>query len=565
MSIQMKEIQFPEVNYDHWKEEAIKALKGKPFESLHTKTIDGVTLKPLYTQEMLVDELGEQLEKQIATIRSLKAQEGFKLAQQIYGDSPSHFFENLKDGIHKGNDVIFIDSHAISFEWDDENLTILAQFLSENSFKISIQNIQDPILKVFDKINDKNITGYIVGDEPISLPEFPGVKTLCLNTVHYHYEGANAVQELAIALAKAAQILEQENVDEDFASKFFVNFAMDTQFFAEVAKIRAFKVLWKAFASAYTAKEPIAIPVIGETSLRSFSTLDHYVNLLRAGNQGFSALIGGVDVFTVHPHDCLTKTTDKSIRIARNVSLVIKEESRVEEVLDPAGGSYFIESLTAEFVEKAWDLFIEIQDAGGFNAYVESGKLQSSIEEVYNSRLKAVETRKHSLIGTNIYANPADELPQQLNSRFDYVKRLAIPFERLRTNYAKVQPKIGILTYGNLKDFKPRADFVAGFFATAGVIPAQSGEIQTVEEAKKWLKESSFNYVIIAAKDDDAKQIIPEILAHKPQNLLVDVAGKYKEEEQQWLADGLNGFIYAGQNIVEKLTEVLEGVKGVQQ
>ena len=565
MSIQMKEIQFPKVNDDQWKEEAIKALKGKSFESLFTKTIDGVTLKPLYTQEMLVEQLGEQLEKQVSTIRSLKAQEGFQLAQQIYGDSPTQFFENLEDSIKKGNNVIFIDTNGITFEWDDANLTTLSNFLSENSFKMSIQNSQDPILKVFDKISNKNITGYIVSEEPITLPGFDYVKTLCLNAVTYHYEGANTVQELAIVLAKAAQYLEQENHDEAFANKFFVNFAMDTHFFAEVAKVRAFKVLWKAFAAAYDVQDAIAIPVIGETSLRSFSTLDHYVNLLRAGNQGFSALIGGVDVFTVHPHDCLTETTDKSIRIARNVSLVIKEESRVEEVVDPAGGSYFIESLTAEFVEKAWNLFIEIEDAGGFNAYVESGKLQSSIDEVYQSRLKAVETRKHSLIGANIYANPADELPQQLNSQFTNVKRLAIPFEQLRMNYAKAQPKIGVLTYGKLKDFKPRADFVAGFFATAGIIPEQSGEIQTAEEANEWLTENAFDYVVIAAKDDDTKQIVPEILANKPQNLLVDAAGKYKEDEQQWLANGLNGFIYAGQNIVEKLTAVLEEVKGGQQ
>ena len=90
-------------------------------------------------------------------------------------------------------------------------------------------------------------------------------------------------------------------------------------------------MLWKAFTSAYGVEENIPVPIIAETSLRSFSKYDVYVNLLRAGNEAFAAVIGGVDVVTVHPHDVLTKPTDQSIRIARNVVLVLKEESYVAE------------------------------------------------------------------------------------------------------------------------------------------------------------------------------------------------------------------------------------------
>src|SRR5690606_10427391 len=133
--------------------------------------------------------------------------------------------------------------------------------------------------------------------------------------------------------------------------------------------------------------------VLAETSLRSFSKYDIYVNLLRAGNEAFSALIGGADAITVYPYDVLTKPTDQSIRIARNVVLVLKEESFVDDVLDPAGGSYFIETLTREYVEKAWELFLQIQEAGGIDEYENSGKLKAALEEVYNERIKQVETR----------------------------------------------------------------------------------------------------------------------------------------------------------------------------
>lgn len=563
----MKEVEFPKVNYDEWKEAAVKALKGKPFETLFTQTTEEITLEPLYTQATLVEKLGAELDKQISTIRQLKASDEFLAAQQIYGETAEQFFANLQDSLDRGNNVITVDSR-VSFDWNDDKLVQLARFLTENSFKLIVQGVNDPLLNVFNHITESErntVKGYILSSEDVSLQDYPNVRTYGANTLSYHYEGANAVQELAIALSLAAKYSESEEDFQSFADKFFVQFAVDTQFFSEIAKIRAFKVLWKAFTSAYGVEEDVPVVVVGETSLRSFSKLDIYVNLLRSGNETFAALIGGADVFTVHPHDVLSKPTDQSIRIARNVVLVLKEESRVAEVLDPSGGSYYIETLTAEFVEKAWALFLEIQEAGGIDAYAQTGELKEAIEEVYNHRLQAVATRKHSLIGTNIYANPVDDLPKEVNSIYENAKRLAVPFEQLREKYAQTQPKISILTYGLLKNFKPRADFVAGFFATAGVVPETSGEIQSIEDAIEWVNNCDSDYVIIAATDDDTKQLVQPLLTAKRDGLILDVAGKFKAEEEAWISNGLNGFIFAGQNIVEKLSDVCESVKGVQQ
>lgn len=564
MSTNMKEIEFQAASYEQWKEQAISALKGKPFESLFTKTIEGVTLEPLYTQEMLVQKLGDQLEKQVSTIRDLSANTGLDVAQQITGESTEEFIANLEDSLARGNDVITIDSR-VPFAWDDSIVSKLAGYLTEYSFKLIIQNGNDPILTVFDKIEEakrSEVEGYIVFDGSIQLAEYPKVRTSSANTVKYHNDGANAVQELAIALALASKHATQEESYEKFASKFFVNFAIDTQFFAEIAKLRAFKVLWKAFSSAFGA-EAVAVPILAETSVRSFSKVDVYVNLLRAGNEAFAGAIGGADVFTVHPHDVLTKPTNQSIRIARNVLLVTKEESLVLNVLDPSGGSYFIESLTADYVKEAWALFLEIEEAGGIDAY--EGKLTEKIDAVYAERLKAVETRKASLIGTNIYANPVDEIAAEENILFADVKRLAIPFENIRREFAEASIKIGILTYGELKNFKARADFVAGVFATAGVVPEQSSALTSVEEAKAWLNDSNFDYVVVVATDDDTKALVPALLEGKRAGQVLDAAGKYKEEEAEWTANGLNGFVFAGQNIIEKLNSVAASVKEVQR
>ncbi|WP_318247694.1 MULTISPECIES: methylmalonyl-CoA mutase family protein [Solibacillus] len=558
----MKDIEFQSASYDQWKEEAVKALKGKPFESLFTKTIENITLEPLYTQETLLEKLGDQLEKQVSTIRSLTESASFTVAQQINGEDAASFFANIEESLSRGNEMITIYG-PVTFDWSEENLSKLATYFSENSFKVTVKSSEDDVLRVFDYIDKSKraaVKGFIVAPKAIVLTDYPNVRTYAANTVPFHNDGANAVQELAIALVQAAELAKDMDDFKAFENQFFVQFAVDTQFFAEVAKIRAFKVLWKAFTSAFGHKAN-AVPVVAETSVRSFSKYDVYVNLLRAGNEAFSAAIGGADVITVHPHDALTALTSQSVRIARNVSLVTKEESHVTNVIDPAGGSYFIESLTADYVKKAWTLFLEIEKAGGLQAY----GIDAKIEEVYNTRIAQVETRKHSLIGTNIYANPVDEISTAENAQFAQVKRIAIPFEQLRANFAQAGLKPAILAFGELKNYKPRADFVQGFFATAGIVAHQTAGFQTIEDAAHWLENADYDYVIVAATDDDTKAILPTLLQSKKANVVLDVAGKFKDDEAEWTANGLNGFIFAGQNIVQKLNDVVTRVKEVQQ
>ena len=567
MSNNMKNIEFKKPSYSEWQDAAIIALKGKSFESLLTKTNEGITLEPLYTQESLVAKLGEDLEKQVATIRSLQNTSVFSVAQQVYADSSEAFFAQLDDSLARGNEVVTIDSR-VNFDWNQEVLAQLAPYLSEYSFKITIENANDPLLAVFGKMDAskrETVVGYIVSKEPVVLADFPNIRTYGADTIVYHNQGANAVQELAYALATAAKYAEQAENFDAFAKKFYVSFAVDTQFFTEIAKIRAFKVLWKAFSSAYGVTEDVKVPTLAETSLRSFSKLDVYVNLLRAGNEALSGLIGGADVFTVHPHDALAKPTEQSVRIARNVSLVLREETNVLKITDPAGGSYFVESLTADFVKEAWALFLEIEAAGGIDAYAASGKLAEELEASYQARVKAVQTRKQSLIGTNIYANPADVLENTTSPLFADVKRIAIPFEQLRAEMTAANVKTGILALGSLKSSKPRADFVSGFLNTVGLVPEKSDQMTTADEALAWLRATDATYVVIAANDDFAKELVPAILAGKPKDVVVDVAGKFKDEEEAWLANGLNGFIFAGQNIIEKLNSVSASMMEVER
>lgn len=545
----LKEVTFEQPTYDQWQEAAVKQLKGKPFESLLTKTIEGITLEPLYTEERLLEALDGKLEEQVSTVRALKADGDFGVAQQAFGSSIEEFTAQTKDAFERGAE--FVTVGKVSFSWDEAALKGLAALIDDYK-KVVIYVEDKEVLNVFNFVTDKSVEGFIVSDEAVTLAGFSNIRSLNAYTQAAHYAGANATQELAIALARAAEL-----VGDDFAAnedQLFASFAIDPQFFVEIAKIRAFRVLWKAFAKAYGVASPKPVQIVTETSLRSFSKLDVYVNLLRAGNEAFSAVIGGADVVTVHPHNILTGPTDQSIRIARNAALVIKEESHVTKVLDPAGGSYFVESLTHDLVKNAWNYFLEIQAAGGYTAA--KAKIDADVEAIWQQRLKEVETRKAVLVGTNNFADATEQVPTE---NFLEVNRLAKPFEQLRIDYKANPVKVAVLAYGELKKIKPRTDFVTGIFATAGVQAEVSEPLADVEAAKQFLANTDAQVVVFSAVDEDVEAVLPQITAVKKAGTLLDVAGKFEA------IDGVDGALYAGMNIYEKLEGILTSLKEVQR
>ncbi len=350
-----------------------------------------------------------------------------------------------------------------------------------------------------------------------------------------------------------------------FENRFLVKFAIDTDFFLEIAKLRAFRILWQTFAQAYGVERVSRVPIFSETSLRTYSQLDPYVNLLRAGNEAFSAVLGGTDILTVHPHDVVSTVTEAGIRHARNIQLIIKEETFVQYVLDPAGGSYFIDTLTKQIVDKAWSFFQEIEAAGGYSVYVESGKLDAKLERLYEGRLKQISKGEKSLIGTNIYADLTDKL-EDLVPTVEVEGRLAEPYEKLRASFEKSQPKTVLLTFGKLKDFKARADFVTGFLAAAGIKSEWSPTFQSVAEANEWIAENDFDYGVICVHPDEIDAVMEQFIEDFPTNKWIDVAGKYDEEvEAAWRKAGISDFIFKGQDQLEKLRAIQKRWEEVAQ
>ncbi|WP_339250456.1 methylmalonyl-CoA mutase family protein [Sporosarcina sp. FSL W8-0480] len=545
----MKKTTFEKADFRQWKVLAEQSLKGKPYESLLTETWEGINLQPLYYEKTN--------SKNTKIIQTMKDSPDWIIAQQTIADDASSFINQLKSSLEKGNESIVYDG-MFQFDWGDEELLQLASLLSE--YPVFFMNIasDDPILRAFDFVHHENretVQGVVQLKDWVIPVGYKKLRTDGADLWKVHHDGADAVTELAIALSEAARIAGAAESFQTFADNFFVRFAIDTHFFMEIAKLRAFRILWKAFSNAYEIEDAPHIPVMAVTSLRSYSKLDPYVNLLRAGNETFASILGGADIITVHPHDILTGPNESSIRYAKNIQLVLKEETHVEKVLDPAGGSYFIEDLTDELVEKAWALFLEIEKNGGIHVFLQRDELK----ELLSKRQSEVNTNKKSLIGTNIYAdlgttNFAD------NDAYKQLNRLAKPFENLRKKASENQPKTVLLTFGELKNFKPRADFVTGFLASGGIKSEWSPSFQSAEQAIEWLETVKPDYAIVCTTDEELSgRIVESILEKMPEGLLLDVAGKVdKETEQKWIEKGLNGIIYNGQNKIEKLYSIFD-------
>lgn len=550
----MKKTKFPARTYSEWQQAAEKAIKGKPFdETLKTPTIEEVMLEPLYTKNML-DQLGSYIPAQVAAIQHGKHQPSWLVAQEVMADSAQEFLALMKDDLLRGNETIVYTGFR-KFDWTDDQFTELAALIVQHPIYFKLIGEDQNILRVFDFVAPEQldqVKGVIFSEEAIQAPK--GIRTQLVDTIPIHHAGGTAVHELGVALSILSERMEEDFVGN--AHKTWIRFAVDTQFFQEIAKLRAFRVLWHAFSSAYGEEAP-TIPLFTETSVRSYSKLDPYVNLLRAGNSTFAAVIGGTDAHTVHPHDFLTEPDLSSRRIARNVQLVIKEEAHVSHVVDPAAGSYFIETLTKEYVDAAWSYFLEIEEAGGYSEVIKSGWLTDDIQAKWIEREKNVATRKQSLIGTNIYANPQEPVKEAKidDGHLEYMtaKRLATSFENLRAQSKITELKAAIVLVEPLKRSKTQVDFVSGFLAVGGIEPLISPHLETAEEINQFLAGESIDYAVLCG----SKEAVAAVVAGLDTEASIDVAGKYpKEQLAEWASYGVKDALYSGKHMTAKLEKI---------
>jgi methylmalonyl-CoA mutase len=214
------------------------------------------------------------------------------------------------------------------------------------------------------------------------------------------------------------QLTERGISVENAASKIRFSFATGSNYFFEIAKLRAARLLWSVVMNAFnpSGKESAKMDIHCVTSEWNKTLYDPYVNMLRTQTEAMSAILGGTDSLTVEPFDKVFRKPDEfSERIARNQQLILREEAYFDKVADPGAGSYYIENLTSLIAESSWKLFLEIEEKDGFLASLESGFIQKKVSESANRRKAGIASGKETLLGTNKFPDKNEKAPSGID------------------------------------------------------------------------------------------------------------------------------------------------------
>ena len=411
-----------------------------------------------------------------------------------------------------------------------------------------------------------------------ALKEYPNFRCIVADSDALNNAGAYIVQELGYALAWGNEYLQQltdAGVDVDLAAKSIkFNMGVSENYFMEIAKFRAARLLWAQIVKQYEPKsdDSCQMCINATTSTYNQTLFDSYVNLLRSQTEVMSAALGSVHSMVVTPFDApYEEATDFSERIARNQQLLIKEESHFDRIVDPSAGSYYIEHLTDALATEAWKIFLKVEEEGGFLAAVKAGTIQDDINATNVKRHGDAAKRKEFLLGTNQFPNFTEKSEgkkakacgcccgkaEEEEHPFKAISstRLAADFEDLRihTEETKV-PTAFMLTIGNLAMRQARAQFSCNFLACAGYKVIDNLGFKTVEEGVDAALEAKADIVVICSSDDEyAEYAIPAFKYLDGRAMFVVAGAPACMEDLK--AAGIENYIHVKCNVLETLKE----------
>ena len=608
---------FPPVSTQEWMDKIQVDLKGADYEKkLVWKTNEGFKVKPFYRQEDLEGlKTTDGLPGQYPYLRGIKKDDNtWFIRQDIRVDDPAEANTKALDILNKGIDSLGFHVPAKALDADfirtllkdicceciELNFTtcqrhtlqlaeLLVAYFKEKGYdpeKIQGSVNFDPISKMLQK--GKDLSGIVAkGAELVKvLAPFPKFRCIAVNSLKLNNAGAYIYQELGYALVWGNYYLNalvEAGIPVDLAArKIKFNFGISSNYFMEIAKFRAARMLWADIVKAYGPTEECACKMVAhaETSTFNLTLFDAHVNLLRTQTEAMSAAIAGVNSITVTPFDKVYETPNAfSERIARNQQLLLKEEAHLNRIVDAAGGSYYIENLTVAIAQQAWNLFLETEDAGGMLAAIQQGTVQDTVNASNKARHEAVSKRKEILLGTNQYPNFSERAEGKMpvscccgcgghenEAAFASLNtdRAASEFEalRLQTEHSGKRPKAFMLTIGNLAMRQARAQFSCNFLACAGYEVIDNLGFATVEEGAEAALKAQADIVVICSSDDEyAQYAVPAYELLKDKVLFIVAGAPSCMEELK--AAGIENFIHVRCNVLETLKSYNEklGIK----
>lgn len=425
--------EFPVPTLDEWRKVAEASLKGKPFDTLITETIEGIDLRPLYDANHI-----ELLTQRLAMPAPTANPMPWRIAQTLSPElDPEAFHQHLQTALENGQTAVSLD-YSPSVPWLNQLSRLEAALADVNwsQFPLYIRTGLNglPLLAMIHASRKMNPQSGYIGDDPYALQtryddplplrqvldfvaqattasSTTAIGTLLVRGDVYQDSGAHAVQELAFVLASAVQQIRDMQARDVPAQtafrKMHLLIAIGPQFFTEIAKLRALRWLWSQIVTAFGLDVADYPPHIHARSAQWNKTrLDAHTNLLRTTTEGIAAAVAGVESLDLFAFDALCADRDTfSERLARNQQIIMQQEAHLAQVADSAAGSYYVECLTDQLAQHAWTLFQQVEAKGGFAEAVKTGWVQSHINETRQLREKRIMKRQDVLIGVNLYAN----------------------------------------------------------------------------------------------------------------------------------------------------------------
>ena len=611
--------EFPPVTTEQWDAVIIKDLKGADYEKkLVWNTHEGFPVRPYYRDENRKDFKSEgEMPGQFPFVRGTKNDNNWLTRQDIC----------LCNGIEKANeealDILNKGVESLGFILADK------KDLSVGEMEALLKGISIPAVEInfrgccpkhsaetlksflavtgkqgvrpedvrgsfdFSPLHRLTVKGSFCEEKAFGylaeavrmVADFPKIKVINVHAFDFNDAGSSLVQELAFGVAIGseyiAKLTELGFDAKEIAKRIRFTFGISSNYFMEIAKFRAARVVWANIVKAWGVDCDCAckMHVHAVTSQWNQTVYDAYVNMLRGTTETMSAAIAGVDSIEVLPFDHVFRAPGEfSNRIARNLQSILKEESHFNKIVDPAAGSYYIETLTQSIIDASWKLFKEVEEKGGYTAAFKAGFVQEQVKAVSDKKDKLLAQRRETLLGTNQFPNFLEKAGEEITK--DIVTRDsaccqakacgcdekmaepirpyrgAQPFEamRLATDRGERQPMAFMLTFGNLAMCRARAQFSSNFFAVAGIKVVDNNRFSSIEEGVEAALKAKADIVVACSADDEYLENVPKIARLIGDKAIVVVAGdpecRPALEEQ-----GVKNYIHVKCNVLDTLKE----------
>ena len=565
--------EFPPVTTDLWEQAIARDLKGADYaRRLIWQTDEGLAVKPYYRAEDIAGfDYLRAAPGEFPFARSARSTGDWRIREEIDTPDPEQANRAAIAAIAAGAEQVAFSNVAVA---NASSLALLLANLDEIPvhfeaaeqplIRLLIERLTErprsaPLSTAFNPLSNLDFAAELVAAAP------PAFAPFTFHGEEFEESGATAVEEVAFTLAAAidflAEMQSRNLAVERVAASLSFSFSIGANYFFQIAKLRAFRMMWARAVESFGApREAARARIHARTSRWNETVYDPHVNILRATTEAMSAVLGGADSVTVAPFDeCYKTPGEASRRLARNTQLILKQEALLSRVADPAAGSYAIETMTDFIAREGWKSKQAIEAEGGYQKAHAEGQIARALARSLAARDKAVASRRRVFTGTNQYANLAEKALPRIDASHPHGKpRGAEMYEQLRLRTERhaaatgATPHVLLAEIGDAKMRSARSGFAANFFGCAGFdIVTQKfenpAEIAAVPADLIVLCSSDPEYLPLAA------DLLPRLKALGRETPVL-IAGN-PETAAKLQAAGVADFIHVRSNPIETLAK----------